>query len=361
MGEAIVRENYLVKKANSLIEASYKLTLNEQKLVLICASLIKKEDEDFKTYQLSVKHLADMLNMDYKIAYRELQKLTANLMSKVLKMYIPNRKKPDKLDVLQISWFSSVRYLTGEGIVEARFDPGLKPFMINLKKHFTSYQLKNIVSLRSTYSIRIYEILKQYQTIGERTIKIEKLREILGIGDKQYPRYSNFKQKVLKVAYKEISENTDVSFEFEEIKLGRKIDKIKFIIKSKKMVSPNTNNYLEEIAVDMEAYEDEKVLCSNPYIEELKKVLKENLTQDELEAILNVANNNIEKIKEKYEIAKVSKYENLVGFLISAIIKDYKVPLKNEKPKNVNKFNNFEQRSSKYSKEELEKLFRNNK
>lgn len=348
-------KNKLIIKSNSLIEASFKLTANQQKFIYVLTSLINREDEDFKTYEIKVKDLVHILDIDAKNIYREIDAITDQLMTKVLKLY--TNMDNGKLRVDKMTWFSKVSYVYGEGMVKARFDADLKPFLLKLKANFTKYQLKNIMGMKSQYSMRIYELLKQYEKIGTRVLSIKKLKEIMGIEDK-YKLYHQFKQRVLQVAHKEINENTDIYFEFEEIKLGRKVNEIKFIIKSQKATPERVGTASQEIAATIDTVGEEDSV--NPYIEELKKVLKEDLTYDELEAILNVADNDIEKIKEKYEISKVSKYENLVGFLISAIIKDYKMPIKNEKPNNKNKFHNFEQRSSKYTKEELERLFKNN-
>lgn len=114
-----------------------------------------------------------------------------------------------------------------------RFDPLLKPFLLELSSKFTSYKLANVVKLKSTYAIRIYELLKQYEDLKERTISLENLRYYLDAMD-VYPNYANFKQRVLKPSQKELEQKTDISFEFEEIKIGRKVHKIRFIIRSKK-------------------------------------------------------------------------------------------------------------------------------
>jgi plasmid replication initiation protein len=87
--------------------------------------------------------------------------------------------------------------------------------------------------LRSVYSIRIYELLKQYQRIGKITITIDGLRSMLGIEPKEYHLYGDFKRFVILVAHKEINEKTDISFEFREKKLGRKVNEIEFIINRK--------------------------------------------------------------------------------------------------------------------------------
>lgn len=118
-----------------------------------------------------------------------------------------------------------------------RFDPLLKPFLLELSNKFTSYRLANVVKLKSTYAIRIYELLKQYEDLKERTISLENLRYYLDAMD-VYPNYANFKQRVLKPSQKELNQKTDISFEFEEIKLGRKVQKIRFIIGSQKRKNP---------------------------------------------------------------------------------------------------------------------------
>lgn len=114
-----------------------------------------------------------------------------------------------------------------------RFDPLLKPFLLELSSKFTSYRLANIVKLKSTYAIRIYELLKQYENLKERTISLENLRYYLDAMD-IYPNYANFKQRVLKPTQKELNQKTDISFDFEEIKSGRKVQKIRFIIRGQK-------------------------------------------------------------------------------------------------------------------------------
>jgi hypothetical protein len=90
------------------------------------------------------------------------------------------------------------------------------------------------MQLKSSFSIRIYELLKQYENFKERSFLVEDLRTMLGIEADEYPKYGNFKQKVLNVAQKEIAEKTDISFEYEETKVGRGVGKIRFFITTQK-------------------------------------------------------------------------------------------------------------------------------
>lgn len=215
----------LITKANVLIEANYKLGLIEQKIILCLASNIQPSDHDFKTYTLPIKEFNELLGLKGSPKYTEIRSITKNLMQKVFELRIDNK-------LIQVSWLSYVAYNHKSGTIELRFDPFLKPYLLKLKREFTSYRLENIVKLRSTYSIRIYELLKQYEKLKERVINLDNLRELLGAED-IYPAYGNFKQRILLPAQKELKEKTDIEYIIEEIKIGRKVKKLKFIINSK--------------------------------------------------------------------------------------------------------------------------------
>lgn len=218
-------EHKLVRKSNFLIEASYKLSLMEQRIVMILASMIKPNDDEFKKYLLNIKDFATLLDLKHKDEYSQIQLVTKKLLTRAFSI-----KMPDAL--LQIGWLSSAKYYDGQGIVELCFDPQLKPYLLQLKDRFTSYKLKNVIQLRSSFSIRIYELLKQYEKLGERTFLLDDLRECLGLETSQYKLYGDFKRKILLVAQAELAEKTDLSFEFEEIKVARRVGKIRFYITS---------------------------------------------------------------------------------------------------------------------------------
>ncbi|PEE34675.1 replication initiation protein [Bacillus cereus] len=221
-----IKENNIVSKSNTLIEANSRLNLVEQKMLLCLASNIEPSDRDFKTYTFPIRQFHDLLGLSGSTKYTELSKITKELVSKVIEIRIGE-------ELIQVSWLSSAIYNKNKGTIDLRFDPLLKPFLLELSSKFTSYRLANVVKLKSTYAIRIYELLKQYEHIKERTISLENLRYYLDAID-VYPNYANFKQRVLRPSQKELNQKTDISFEFEEIKLGRRVQKIKFIIRSQK-------------------------------------------------------------------------------------------------------------------------------
>lgn len=114
--------------------------------------------------------------------------------------------------------------------VTLKVNEELSPHLREESKKFIRYKLYNTIFLKSFNQQRVYELLKQYQRIGKRTISLEDLREYLSIGKNEYPVWYDFSSKVLKVAQKAIKENTDIAFEYEGIKKGRKVIAVQFTI-----------------------------------------------------------------------------------------------------------------------------------
>jgi len=222
-------ENLKVAKLNSLIEAKYKLSKNEQKLILLLISQLGVDDEDFKPIRFKVADIHKFLGLKKETNYTYLKCLTENLLSKVLKIY-----DPKKNSLLQINWLSSAEYFVKEGIIELQFDPKLKPFLLKLKKNFTQYYLKIAIRFDSGYSIRLYELLKQYENIGKRIMAVSELKELLWIPKQKYKKYHDFKKRVILKAQKELFEKADIFFDFVEEKKWKKIERIIFLIKKNK-------------------------------------------------------------------------------------------------------------------------------
>jgi len=194
-------------------------------------SLIQREDEEFKIWRIRISELAEFLGIDTKYAYSELKKATYAMLDRKLKLKTFEEE-------LQMNWLSSAYYLEGSGVVELEISDRLKPFLLKLKKNFTKYNFENVITLKSSYSIRIYELLKQFEKIGKRNISIDEFKGLLGIENK-YKYYGNIKDKIIKKSQKELAEKTDIKFWFKEIKEGKKITGIIFMIeKNIKQLKP---------------------------------------------------------------------------------------------------------------------------
>lgn len=225
-------KNSVVAQSNRLIESRYTLTVGEQRLILAMASLIHPEDDDFIAYEIKISDLAKILNTDQKNAYREADKITDRIMERFITI-------PEEDGLLKVSWVSSCKYNRKRGSISFQFDPNLKPYLLKLKAEFTSLRLTVVAQFKSIYTIRIYGLLKQYERIGSREIDYAELRAILGIEDSQYPVFKDFRKRVLDQAKKEFeskvkpssSFKSDLTFDLETIRKGRKITRLRFVIR----------------------------------------------------------------------------------------------------------------------------------
>ncbi|KYH30450.1 replication initiation protein [Clostridium tepidiprofundi DSM 19306] len=245
MEKKLSLKNNKVSKSNDLNLRAYKLSRIEQLFILAAISLIEPDDEEFKIYKIRIKDFIDLLDLNGQSKYYDLPKITKELMKKVIEI-----KRPHSL--LQVNWFSSVEHKPGKGIIEVEFSRKLKPYLLNLKKDFVTYALMQVSKLSSKYAIRLYELLKQYSYRKIITFSINDFRLLVGIEDNKYPRYNNLKERVIKIAMKEINNKTDIKFEFEEIKTGRKVTGIRFYIEKNQTFKKEQNivdQTKQEIAV----------------------------------------------------------------------------------------------------------------
>ncbi|MEK4671099.1 replication initiation protein [Niallia sp. FSL R7-0271] len=240
--DSISTKNW-VTKSNELIESTYKLSLQEQRILLVMASKVQPKDETLKTYRFRARDFIEIIGNSKKTGfYSYLREIVNGLQTKVLTIKKDGKQR-------NYSWVITSIYEDNEGYITLQFHPELKGFFLELKDKFTSYQLENVVRLNSVYSIRIYELLKQYERIRKRKLTLMELRTFLGIEPTKYKQYGHFKSKVLLVAQNEINNTTDINFQFNEIKTGRKVTSIEFIINS-------TSNFIgEELSLE----EDEKL------------------------------------------------------------------------------------------------------
>lgn len=220
----MINENNLVIKENLLIEAIYDLTTLELKLTMIGISMIYKENKKFMPTIISIEDFSKITYTNKNHLYSRIKKSCDNLGSRTLKIL---NKEKNEYDVYP--WFSHIKYSINEGTVMLEFNEKIRPFLLLLKNNFTVYSLKYIVNMNSKYSIRIYELLKQYENIGTRKFRIEEFKMLLNINNK-YKLYGHLKKIVLEPAKKEIEKCSDIKFTYKEIKEGRKIIGINFNI-----------------------------------------------------------------------------------------------------------------------------------
>lgn len=200
--------------------AIFNLDLIELRLMnLMISQLDSKNGENFN--EIKKIHISDY----QRIFEKRLAKLRAE---ENIKKLTENRIKIKTDDgEITANFLTFAKYK--DGYIEYKINPFFKKYLI-VKSHFIKYNIKNISKLTSKYSIRLYELIKQYHRIGKREFQLNELYNILGVS-KTLRDYRNFKNRVLKKAIEEINES-GLKIEVEEIKRGRKVDRLVFRMKS---------------------------------------------------------------------------------------------------------------------------------
>jgi plasmid replication initiation protein len=299
----------LVVKANQLIEARYDLNLNEQKIILYAASKIDREQDYFNYIELDINEFAKLLDTKGK-RYEEIRNIVRELRKKEV---IINTDDKEYIS----GWLSSITFCKNTGKIKLRFDDDLMPYLLQLKKRFTRYQLKNILYLKSKYSIRIYELLKQYESIGKREFELQKLKKMLFI-ENQYNRIYDLERFVLSPAKEEINKYTDILIDYEKQKQGRKVTGLIFAIESK--------DKQEKVYIDY--------LKQSYNIQEMQ--VKMGLSNDNFNSkqIIEIYQKAVEKVQDRFNpfeyvrlnyLHMISKgtARNKYSYLLAAIENDY--------------------------------------
>ncbi len=341
-------KNHYAVMANAIIKGKQTMSLQEAKLIRLLITQIAKNDKDFKTYQVNIKELAKFLEVPDNNLYRDIKNICDKLLTRIVRINTDDPAKPWKI----FQWLQLAEY-DGHGTITLMLSNQIAPYLLQLNAWFTQYQLKNILAMKSFYSIRLYELLKL--TVGEDRRKkmeyifsIQALREYLECESK-FKKIIDFKKKVLDIAVRDISEYSEYNCTYECKKTSRSITDIIFYLELKEQKQEEKEEGVGE------KEQKQKELDLDDLIDQLREIINEKLKTKEYKAILEVANNDIELIQEKYELSKKQQnIENLVGWLIKAIEGNYSEPIRKKK---AGQFNNIEGR--KYDYYELEKQLLN--
>lgn len=216
----------VVVKANSLIEASYRLSIDEIRiLALTIGTMDPKSNQQIFDFTVAdfVREFPE-ISMDN--AYKQIQ-------AAIKRIYDRSIRTEDSSRVTEFRWVSSRTYFKNEGRFRIAMTNEVMPYLTQLKGQFTQYQLRHISNFNSVHSIRIYELVTQYRSVGFREISIEDFKKWLQVEDK-YAAFFDFKKRVLRPAITEINEKSNLLVEVEQIKRGRSIVGLRFTIRTKK-------------------------------------------------------------------------------------------------------------------------------
>ena len=284
-------EKYIYK-SNNLVESSYSLSLNAQRLIYMGAKKLKPIfiKSNIKPSQLK-SFLATKTFGDLKIYVTEF-KNEFNIKGNYL--------YDTFVDVAKELWNSKIQYMSNDGkIIEKRwvitceydpknccisltFHPDLILDLLVFKNKYNKIQHNATKALKNSDQIRTYELLKRYVKRGVRRFELEDYRYKLAYDDDIYPEYSKLKQRKIKPTIKAINENTDIEiYDFKEIRYGRKVGAIEFYIRDNKEAQLEENEELIDDSIDPS------------HVENVNRIVGRNLSAGMVSKITNISLNSI--------------------------------------------------------------------
>jgi plasmid replication initiation protein len=214
-------ENNLIYKANALIEASYALSTNEQRLLLACISQIDSSRplDANKPFHLTVEQARDLFYNDSERnnAYRDLRSACDRFYERDVKM-----KSEDGQWERRTRFVSTVDFDESKQEAVLYFAVGILPYLSQLKENFTRYRVSNMVQLTSSHAIRVYELIVMWygQNQSYKELEIDEFKDLLGLGLK-YKQTGQLNQFVIEPVVEQINDRTDFILEINLRKIGR--------------------------------------------------------------------------------------------------------------------------------------------
>jgi plasmid replication initiation protein len=352
----------IIKQSNDLIEARYKFDIWETRIFTSVLSLIHREDEDFKVYRVYLHDVIHEFDINNHRAYEYLRIATKSLLEKVIHFnYEENGAERTTLYHL----LSTADYMTAiieedkrhlHEYFDIKIDPDMKPFLLQLKKQFTSYEMQNIIHFRSSYTVRIYEHLKQYESIGKRKMDVSYIKQIFEL-EKEYPLFANFYQKIIAPAHRDINAHSDLMItEIEKVKKGKSIVSLVFKFYKKDIkIEENPQKKIEILEETTFEYIPEVIPPNVTVNEDIPKKIEIKLPEpvkspDPTEALYTefegdvvkgfgvtpfvlvqlLQNYDAELIRKQIRITKrkrgTGEAINIAGFFVNAVKSDYNDP-----------------------------------
>jgi len=257
----VVEKGKFVAKSNRLVEASYRLTLIEQRLILFAIVEARETQKGLgeSAITIEVAKFAEAFGMTGNAIYDQVADAAKTLFGRFV--VLNDRDAPNgKPRKTEVRWVSSCSYIPGAGTVKIRFAPEMVPYITRLESEFTTYRLSKIGNLSSVHAVRLYELLTQFISLKNREFDIEWLKETLQVSE-EYPRLFDLKRRVIDLAVDQINTHSDINTSYTQRKTGRTVTHLNFKIQAKEALptplkKPSlTRAYIEKNARVGESYE----------------------------------------------------------------------------------------------------------
>jgi hypothetical protein len=286
-----IQKNYLVEKRNILNEVrSNNMTLQELRFFTIYLARINSRDINTRVVRFSLEEYQKIMDLG-RLNLMQLQNSADSLLSKVVGITLETG------GFRRFQLFKRTEFSQDENkswYIEINAHDDALPLMFEFKERYFTYELWNALQLKSSNQLRMYEILKQYEKIGERIISIAELKELLGLKKSDYMRFNNFKTRVLDSCQEALETYTDIKFVCTpagKLGMGGKIINLKFTIShNDNYVDPlSLSDFIDLKDAKLSKYDDMYVAAfANDRLEFLADACAGEFSETEIQVLFNL-------------------------------------------------------------------------
>ena len=232
---ADAERNLTVFKADALVQkARYSLSVTEHRFLLYTISKIQPDHDASHVYEVNLGDFRKVCGTDADDSYSRIKTWIKHLADQSWWM---EQGRSESL----VRWFSSVRLFPQSDRIEVKFHEDMFPYLFRLVEQmrengqmYTGYTFRYVLPMKSTYSIRLYELIKSYQKNNVKWwFELDKLRRLLDC--ENYTRFPDFRRYVLEPAVREINRYTDINLTYSLVKKGRKVTAVDFTMFEKSL------------------------------------------------------------------------------------------------------------------------------
>lgn len=218
--------NHNVVISNYITRSAQTLNLVEKRILMAGIAKLGGVNGEIK---LTAQEYADTYGVDIRTAYNELKRAVNTLMKRTLSWQITDGKK---IGTRTTIWVQGYDYFKDEGLVKFRFSEYIFPFLFELEREFTKYQLQQAAALRSIHSWRLLEMFEQMKNkadgSGWLSMPIEEFWHAMEAKESHKKNFSDLRRWVIEPAVKELTEKDGWLIEWEARKRGRKVATLMF-------------------------------------------------------------------------------------------------------------------------------------
>jgi plasmid replication initiation protein len=219
---------------NALIESSYRLDLDEMRLLNLALTKIDSRKENIGIIEIYPDEFSAMFNLSKKNIWRNMKNSLNSIMTKPVRIKFNDARGIPKEKM--ISWLGSTEYFTEQSDgtkIELNFTKDITPYLFELKENFTKINFEYVSRLNTPFSFRLYQWLtREYKTkkgeYYDLTMTLEAIKHSAGFGDKAYPQWRDFKSRVIQPAVDAINQRTNLSINYTVITQGKKAHALTF-------------------------------------------------------------------------------------------------------------------------------------